>query len=293
MALPGKSDKHRNNKGIIMTAPAQEWTTSSQVSYVLGDNAPAADDANGQALLDNSIVVASELLYALSGRQFSGSISVTNVRPTSRPEQIPDHMWNSRIINGGWGFGYNPDWLWSVCHGCDYRGCNGSYIIGLGRSPIVSVEEVMIDGAVLDPADYRVDDAKWLVRQDCSGWPTCQDLSRTTDQLCTFAVSFTFGQDPPESGQAAATLLASEFYKAQTPALAGQCKLPSRVSSISRQGVSIAVLDPMTFISQGFTGLYMVDVFIRAFNPNKQIRKPMVFSPDMVNLGRRQTWPAS
>jgi hypothetical protein len=275
-----------------MTAPAQLWTSSQNVSDLLGNDAPAADDTAGQARLDNSVEVASETLYALSGRQYPGSLSA-DVRPTARPEQIPDHMWSSRMRTNSWGFGFNANWLWGICYGCGFTGCNYPHTIGLGRSPIISVESVMIDGAVLDPADYRVDDGKWLVRQDYSGWPTCQDLSRTTDESNTFAVSFTFGQDPPQAGSNAATLLASEIYKSMTPALAGSCKLPSRVSSITRQGVSIAVLDPMTFMKDGFTGLYQVDLFLRSFNPNHQIRKPMVFSPDTVNIGRRQTWPAS
>jgi hypothetical protein len=164
-------------------------------------------------------------------------------------------------------------------------------MIGLGRSPLISIEEVTIDAGTLDSGSYRIDDGKWLVRQDSQGWPTCQDLGRPIGDPCTFSVSFTFGQAPPKAGENAAALLASEAYKSQTPSLAGSCKLPSRISSITRQGVSMAVLDPMSFMKDGFTGIYAIDLFIRAYNPSKQIRKPMVYSPDMANLGRRQTWP--
>jgi hypothetical protein len=162
-------------------------------------------------------------------------------------------------------------------------------MIGLGRSPITEIESVQIDGDELDPSAYRVDDGKWLIRQDCSGWPTCQDLSQPLGEDCTFGVSFTWGQDPPQAGKNAALLLASEFVAAVTPGMT--CHLPARVTSITRQGVSFTVLDPQTFLSEGLTGNYQIDLFIKAYNPNKQIRRPTVWSPDVINNGRRQTWP--
>jgi hypothetical protein len=164
-------------------------------------------------------------------------------------------------------------------------------MIGLGRSPITDIEWVQIDGEELDPADYRVDDGKWLVRQDCSGWPTCQDISQPLGEACTFGVSFTWGQDPPQAGKTAANILATEFIAAVTPGMT--CHLPARVTSITRQGVSFTVLDPQTFLNEGRTGIYTVDLFLKAYNPNGQIRRPMVWSPDFVNTARRQTWPTT
>lgn len=275
-----------------MTAPVQLWVDPQQVSDYLGADAPAPDDTVGQAQLASQTQAATELLYGLSGRQYPGTLSA-EVRPTAKPEQVHDSMWvrNLSYTYGSNYSGWNSGLLWGGCVGCNYRGCSGPYMIGLGRSPIVSVEEVNISGVVLDPSEYRVDDAKWLIRQDCSGWPTCQNMYARLGDSFTFGVNFTFGQAPPISGQNACIVLAAEMYRGATPSLASSCALPKRVSSITRQGVSIAVLDSMSYLRDGFTGISSIDMFIKAFNPTKQIRKPMVFSPDMVNLGRRQTWP--
>jgi hypothetical protein len=155
----------------------------------------------------------------------------------------------------------------------------------------VSIEQIIFDGDIVDPNTYRIDDAKWLVReQGCAGWPTCQNLAAELGEPNTFGVDFTFGQLPPQMGVDAAILLASELYRAATPALKTTCQLPRRVTSITRQGVSIAVLDSMQYVSQGLTGIASIDMFIHAWNPGQQVRRPMVFSPDLVNIARRKTF---
>ncbi len=268
---------------------SQSWVTKEQLSTFLGGDAP--NDGPGQALLQEQIDVAVELLYSLSGRQFPGSVNAI-VRPTSRPENCPDLVYDRWLAAGG-GFGWNAAWHWGTClGGLGCTGCCGPTAIGLGRSPISEIEWVQINGEEIDPSEYRVDDGKWLVRQTCcDGWPTCQDLSCPLGDPCTFGVNFTFGQDPPKAGAQAALILAAEFYRDATPGLT--CRLPQRITSITRQGVSFAIMDPQTFLSQGRTGLYQVDLFISAYNPTGQIRRPMVFSPDVPNTARRQTWPTS
>lgn len=274
-----------------MTTPVL-WADPAVVTTYLGSDAPAAGDTEGQARLNDSCVSATEILYGLSGRQFPGIIAVTGCRPTSRPEQVTDFVWASSLRRMyGWGWGYSSNWLWGTCVGCQYSGCCSPYMIGLGRSPLVSIEQVTIDGTALASTAYRIDDAKWLARQDGHGWPTCQNLGAPLADKNTFGIDFTFGQDPPQSGKDAATVLSAEWYKGLTPALAGSCALPKRVSSISRQGVTLAVLDPMAYIQKGYTGIASVDMFIKAANPKGWVRKPMVYSPDTVNIARRQTWP--
>jgi hypothetical protein len=266
---------------------SSSWITFDQVATKLGDEAPK--DSTGQVLLQSQIDSAVELLYALSGRQFPGSVSAI-VRPTSRPQTCPDLIYD-RFLAAGGGFGWNAAWLWGTCAGgLGCSGCCGPSSIGLGRSPISTIEWVQIDGEEIDKTEYRVDDAKWLVRQTCcDGWPTCQNLSCPLGDPCTFGVNFTFGQDPPQSGIDAALILAAEFYRSATPGL--NCQLPQRVTSITRQGVSFAILDPQTFLQNGRTGIYQVDMFLRAYNPAGQIRRPMVWSPDVPNTARRTTMP--
>jgi hypothetical protein len=269
----------------MMTSPSDSWVTLDEVKTILGSDAPTT--SGGDASLQANIDAAVELLYALSGRQFPGLVSAV-VRPTSLPRLTPDFTFSKFMFTNGFASGWNSAWLWGRCIGGGHGGCCGQSHIGLGRTPIVSIEEILIDGNVLDPSEYHVDDAKWLVR-NCGGWPTCQNLGCPTTDPCTFSVDFTWGQNPPQSGQRAAGLLAAELYKADTPGLT--CALPQRVTSISRQGVSFAVLDSQTFLQKNLTGIYNIDTFIMAYNPSGSMRRPTVFSPDVPNVARRSTWP--
>jgi hypothetical protein len=267
--------------------PSDAWITLDEAKTILGPDAPTTPE--GDAALQDNIDSAVELLYSLSGRQFPGTMSST-VRPTARPYQIDarSHAANMQA-QVGWYGGWSPSWLWGICSGCNYTNCCGPDTIGLGRSPVISVEQVQIDADILDPSEYRIDESKWLVRTCYGGWPTCQKLSCPIGDPCTFEVQFTWGQDPPQIGKSAAGKLSTELYKADQPGLA--CTLPQRITSITRQGVSIAILDPQTFLDKGLTGNYQIDIFIKAYNPGGQVRRPTVFSPDVANTARRQTWP--
>lgn len=84
-------------------------------------------------------------------------------------------------------------------------------------------------------------------------------------------------------GKAAARMLAIEFARLW----AGEdCNLPQRVTSISRQGVSYTVLDPQDFVDELRTGIYTIDLFLKAVNPDKAKNKARVFSPDVARARR-------
>ncbi len=246
-----------------------DWVTVDDVSDYLGAEAPASDDVDGQQRLADSITSASQLLYALSGRKFAGQLQAVvlpqaQFEPRVRRVSMP--MW--------------PQSSWGVCFGAPHITCIAPRSIGLGRSPIVLINSVTIDGTALDPSEYQIEDGQWLVRMPCcAGWPLCGcgcDL---------MVVDFMFGQDPPQLGMDAANVLASEMYRAKTPG--ATCKLPARLTSITRQGVSMALIDPMDFIKEGKTGIYVVDMFLQAYNPSRQIKPPLVYSPDVPTMARR------
>jgi len=44
--------------------------------------------------------------------------------------------------------------------------------------PVGDIVEILLDGAVLDPSAYRVDNGNRLVRTDGGCWPACQDMSK-------------------------------------------------------------------------------------------------------------------
>jgi hypothetical protein len=131
---------------------------------------------------------------------------------------------------------------------------------------------------VVDPSSYRIDDAQWLVRQDGDHWPICQDYNLAAGLTGTWSVTYFRGAVVPDSVLAAAGSLACEFAKACT---GGECRLPGRVSSIIRQGVSIQLVDVSDLLKHGFTGLTEVDQVIRAFNPSSLTHRLRVLSPDI------------
>jgi hypothetical protein len=91
-------------------------------------------------------------------------------------------------------------------------------------------------------------------------------------------VTYTYGTPPPASGRAAARILATELVKLY--ANDDSCALPQRVTSIVRQGVTYTVLDNQSFIDELKTGIYAVDLFLKAVNPDKARARSRVFSPD-------------
>jgi hypothetical protein len=263
----------------MVDTPVTDWVTIEQVADYLGADAPASDDTEGQARLARCITSASDCLYGLSGRKFPGELEAT-VHPTARIRM--EYMAGAVPMWGSW-----PNNTWGVCVDPTHNSCQGSPRIGLGRAPINSVSEVILAGEVLDPINYAVEDQRWLVRTDCCSWPTC-GCEGCGDNA--FTVTFKFGDIPPQMGMDAATVLAAEMYRAMTPNTSG-CRLPTRLTSITRQGVTMAIIDPMDFFAKGLTGNYQIDLFINTYNPARQIRKPIVFSPDVTSTGRRRTWP--
>jgi hypothetical protein len=171
-------------------------------------------------------------------------------------------------------------------------GCLGSRQIQLGAYPVVEISEVKIDGVTLDADRYRVDANRYLVRQpdpDGSnpGWPTWQQLDRADDEDGTWSVTFVWGRPPPPLGVTAAAALACEMAKACQPEQAEGCRLPKKVQSLTRQGVSIVMTDLATLLSEDRTGIPEVDLFIKTVNPDGLRRPAMAWSPDVDSGARR------
>ena len=91
-------------------------------------------------------------------------------------------------------------------------------------------------------------------------------------------VEYTYGWDTlPPRLKAAVDRLAEELTAAET---GGACQIPERVMSVSRQGMSWDLIDPMEFLDAGRTGIYEVDLALRTYNPGGSRRKARVFSVD-------------
>lgn len=177
-------------------------------------------------------------------------------------------------------------WYNIACGVCgDDCGCGTSPALKL-PGPVDSVTRVVADGELLD-GGYRIDNWDLLVRTDGGRWPTCQDMSAPVDEG-GFEISYLRGRPVPIGGQAAAGMLAEQFAKAFCND--SSCQLPRRVQSISRQGVTVAVLDAFSDIDTGHTGIWVIDAWIASVT--RSARTSRVYSPDRPSPRYRvQTWP--
>jgi hypothetical protein len=151
-------------------------------------------------------------------------------------------------------------------------------------TPVGGITEVWMDGGLLDPSAYRVDNGTRLVRTDGDCWPTCQDMTLDTDLGGAFTVSYYPHLAPNDLFRYAAGVLAAEYFKACS---GKQCRLPQGVTSISRNGITMEI--PSGLFPNGATGLREVDPIIRIYNPNGLKMPSRVMSPDSPR-GRVQTW---
>lgn len=56
-----------------------------------------------------------------------------------------------------------------------------------------------------------------------------------------------------------------------------ECRIPERVTSVTRQGMSWTMIDPMDFMDKGRTGIYEVDLAINSVRPAR--RRARIFHP--------------
>lgn len=165
-------------------------------------------------------------------------------------------------------------------------GCGRYFYITLQDSyPVTEINEVKIDGNVVDSSTYRIDDFKQLVRLDGQCWPTCNDLSLDSTEPQTFDVSYTAGREPPIELQMACAELACEMKRACN----GQsCGLPRNVTSVSRQGVSMNIDALESAVNGAVTGLAVVDNVVRQYNCQRQ--RSRVWHPSLDKP--RQVFPS-
>jgi len=246
---------------MIEAGPCELWpvVTCCDITSVSPEITGAAHEA------------ATYVMWALSGRQF-GSCTVTllpcpDVCPPGMSFFNDVHWPQPALISGLW---YNLGCS-GGCHGsCT---CNSQEQFTLPR-PISSIVEIVIGGEPLPTGAYHVENWVHVVRDDGGRWPECNDGD--------WQVTVRFGVEVPVIGQLAAGEMLCEFVKACT----GQkdCRLPQRVQSLSRQGVSMAFIDPSEFLEKGKTGLYLPDLFISAVNPGRLYAPARIYSPDVSML---------
>jgi hypothetical protein len=237
-------------------------------------------------------------VWAATGRRF-GACTRT-VRPCGR-DCSENLGWGSGYYwsEGTW-FPYILNGVWRNCWCGGGAGCQCKAQCQVWLTPPVSgiVEVRFSDGTVVDPATYRVDDWQWLVRQgpdlDDEGgcWPNHNDYdfpvtgALAPSDKTAWEVTYLWGIPVPAVLQRAAGELACEWIKNCSGA---ECRLPQRVTSIARQGVSISLADVDQLLQNGLTGLTTVDSIIQRFNPGRLPSRMHIASPDLPVI-RETTW---
>lgn len=151
-------------------------------------------------------------------------------------------------------------WVGASCAACASGACSCAAPAGLLLpGPVSAVTEVLVDGEVASPAVYRLD-GDVLTRIDGQGWPACQDLALAATADGAWQITYIRGVAVPVGGQLAAGVLACEMAKALCRDTS--CALPQRVQTITRQGVTLAMLDPFTGIEKGHTGIWLIDSWV-------------------------------
>jgi hypothetical protein len=235
---------------------------------------------------------ATRFLWALSGRRF-GTCQVT-WRPCRKdcydmwPGGSYAYPWSSYgapLASAAWDFAY---WFPFMCGGCNSDSCSCSYVSEtILPAPVADVTQVLVDGAVLPSSSYRIDNTRILVRTDGQHWPRCNDLTKAATEVGTWSVTADVGLAVPISAQFAVGELAYEILKAATGD--DSCGLPSTVTGLVRQGVSITFPDINELLTEGRTGLYLCDLFLAAENPNRLTARARVYNIDRPFVRRTDT----
>lgn len=210
----------------------------------------------------DAIADASTVLYYLTGKQFAGTCTTT-VRPG--------------CLKGG-----------CFC-GCSPRQ------VGLGVWPITDLISVRYGGVEYTGADveaaFHVNDYAYIAFNDGtqfrSGnqWAVGGSTEDNETDGFVFEVTVEHGLQIPPLLKRAARALACQFVVAC--AGMGPCKLPVRVTSVVRAGLSMDIASVSDMLKDGKTGLYEVDLAIQVFNPSRLQSPSFIWHPGISNPGRR------
>lgn len=229
-----------------------ELILSCKEANGLGETDPRIEDAIDDASL---------ILYYLTGRQFSGTCTTT-VRPP--------------CLSGTCSCGCKPA------------------EVNLGVWPITEVTSVRYDGTVYTGADitanFHVNRHRYLARNDgqpfLSGnqWAVAGSTEDNADNGHTFEVTVEHGLQVPKLLKRAARALACELVEVYC---GNDCKLPDRVTSVARVGVTQEIASVVDILEKGGTGIYVVDMAIQVFNPSKLQSPSFVWSAQSTYTGRK------
>lgn len=207
---------------------------------------------------------ASYLMWALSGRKYSGIATVTERYVRFAPLINTRLIQEAAIINSrvNKALAIVEPWV------------SAETRIRLRGQPVQEIVTVRnINGGIVNPSSYYIVDHS-----------TIQFSEGALIVPADIEISYTYGAQAPTLGKMAARRVAIEFIKLWEGL--DDCALPSRVSQVTRQGVTYTVLDSQDFLQEMRLGIYEIDLFLKTVNPHKANKRSKVFSPDIPKARR-------
>lgn len=229
------------------------WATAEDLPP---EATPELQATIGPATITLALSIASTVLYNLTDQRWPGPVTRTIYPRSCRCATRP----------AGRG-------------GCtlDLRGAAGV--------PVTSVGQVTIDGAVISPDRYELQDDRYLVWLDVDGddtrtcWPCHQDLDEPIGGDGTWSVVVVDGRPVPADAVAMAGRLGWELALLMSPAGHASCRLSSKTQSAARRGASQRQIDPARLIELGATSLPEVDLWLRSITRGRARRGAAVRRP--------------
>lgn len=217
--------------------------------------------------------MATDILWGATGRRWRGGPLTAEVVLRAAPPRPGESGWP---WSKSWGHcacyagvgAYGP--RWADTPGDHYQPVS----IRLPHPDVVAVSVVAVADEVFTA--WRLDGA-WLSRTDGRGWSMCHDQTTAT---------YTYGRQPPEAGRMAVVELAIELGRATADDPDQPCRLPQRIQSVTRQGITYEAVDPLEYLDDGLTGLASIDMWIKATNPHGRKQAASVWSPDLPRARR-------
>ena len=164
-----------------------------------------------------------------------------------------------------------------VCRECRSWCCGGSdalRISGPFAIPIWEVTRVRLGAVEYDEDSWRFDrSSKTLFRVPPEKWPTRDEKWSEADEGNAFVIDAVIGTPPDAWALDVAARLTKELVLSCT---GGKCRLPSNVTSVTSQGISIRLRD-----SEVNTFIPELGAWMNAINPHEARLPAAVFSPDL------------
>lgn len=272
----------------IRGGPCEAWVTASDLQDC-ANQIPAGADACDLQL---AAQLATENLWRFSGRQFGG-LCIDRIRPCIGLNCGYDGVISVDSGYGytGWAGGrggvgypsvpYRRNGEWFNAAGCAGGRCLLPCITLPG--PVHSVNQVIVDGLVLDPSQYKVSGYRQLCRTDGDKWPCHQDLALESTEVGTFEVTWTRGTPVPETAKRMARIYALRRLPwLVCDAEACGSVTAEQVAAMSADGVVTDFMQqsgdtPALFMR---TGIRIVDEWLGSVNPKKRRRRARIGRAD-------------